>query len=248
MAELGVTGDSGRGVRRRAAAFAAGRLVLGLAAAALLAACESDRQAYAPEPTLTVEQRYPITLAENREVLEVPVSPGAPRLTAAQRAEIAGFLRAYRDGGSGPLVVRAPSGTRNEVAALAAIDEIRELVAASSITSVSYSVYRAQSSRSVHPPVLLAYTGVRAVSPECGNWSENIAANYGNTRYPNFGCASQRNLAAMVDNSRDLAVPRGMDPASSERRQTVRDKYIAGEATAAKVDDDDKGTASKVGQ
>lgn len=245
MAEDRMTGEGGVTAPARRAGR---RLVLGLAAAALLAGCESDRYGYAPEPSLTVEQRYPITLAESREVLELPVGVDSRRLTAGQRVEVASFLRAYRAGGSGPLIIRAPSGTRNEAAALSAIDEIRELVGASAISTVSFGVYRPGDRRLAHAPVLLAYTGVKAVSPACGDWSENIAANYSNKRYPNFGCASQQNLAAMVDNPRDLELPRGTDPASSERRQTVRDKYIAGEATAARTEDQEQGSVSKVGQ
>jgi hypothetical protein len=39
-----------------------------------------------------------------------------------------------------------------------------------------------------------------------------------------------------------------MDAAPTERRQTVRDKYIQGEPTASKVDDEEKGTVAKVGK
>ena len=50
-----------------------------------------------------------------------------------------------------------------------------------------------------------------------------------NQPYWNFGCASQRNLAAMVDNPADLVQPRGESPAYTARRSVAIDKYRKGE-------------------
>jgi pilus assembly protein CpaD len=47
----------------------------------------------------------------------------------------------------------------------------------------------------------------------------------------NFGCATQRNLAAMVDNPADLVQPRGETPASEMRRTTVGAAYQQGKPT-----------------
>ena len=51
-----------------------------------------------------------------------------------------------------------------------------------------------------------------------------------NRHYESFGCATQQNLAAMVDNPLDLLYPRGMTPADAARRATVLDKYRRGES------------------
>ena len=51
-----------------------------------------------------------------------------------------------------------------------------------------------------------------------------------NRHYWNLGCATQRNLAAMVANPADLVQPRGEDPISTSRRTVVLDKYRKGEA------------------
>ena len=60
-----------------------------------------------------------------------------------------------------------------------------------------------------------------------------------NQPYWNLGCASQRNLAAMVDNPADLVQPRGETPAYTMRRTTVLDKYRQGESTATTYPADD---------
>lgn len=246
MSKFGLNGSTRKGAGR---GVGGARLLLCLLAAGGLGACDTTEEVrYAPRD-LSVEQRYPIVLAEEPVVMELPVVPGSHALTAGQRAEVAGFLRAYRSGASGPLVIRTPSGTRNETAALSAVEEIRRIMAEVDISqsAVKFRPYSGERGLGVYPPVILAYKGVKAVTAECGDWSVNIAANYGNNPYPNYGCSSQRNLAAMVADPRDLEGPRPQDPPSAERRQVVRDKYIKGEPTGARVVDDDKGTVSKVG-
>ena len=74
-------------------------------------------------------------------------------------------------------------------------------------------------------------------------------AEYGqNRQYWNFGCAAQRNLAAMVDNPADLAQPRADQPSYTSRRSVVLDKYRKGEATATVYPDANKGKISDLGQ
>ena len=58
--------------------------------------------------------------------------------------------------------------------------------------------------------------------------------------YPNFGCATQRNLAVQVANPADLLTPRTMQPGSAERRDTVWDAYVKGDSTIAKKSADEK--------
>ena len=47
-----------------------------------------------------------------------------------------------------------------------------------------------------------------------------------------IGCATQRNLAAMVDNPADLVQPRAETPAYTMRRTTVMEKYRQGVSPA----------------
>jgi pilus assembly protein CpaD len=68
-----------------------------------------------------------------------------------------------------------------------------------------------------------------------------------NLEYWNFGCASQRNLAAQVDNPADLVQPRGEDPTYTQRRTMVLEKYRRGEEPATVYANPDKGKISDVG-
>jgi len=61
-----------------------------------------------------------------------------------------------------------------------------------------------------------------------------------NMPWPNMGCATQRNFAAMVANPEDLLHPRGETPRPGERRDVVWDKYVAGEVTGSKWGSEEK--------
>ena len=87
----------------------------------------------------------------------------------------------------------------------------------------------------------------------CGLWPHDIGpslerAYNENTEYWNLGCATRRNLAAMVENKADLVQPRGEIPAYTGRRTTVLDKYHRGEATQAVNPDKDQGKISDLGK
>jgi pilus assembly protein CpaD len=62
-----------------------------------------------------------------------------------------------------------------------------------------------------------------------------------------LGCASQRNLAAMVDNPADLVQPRAETPPYTARRSIVLDRYRQGQGTATTYPDS-KATISDVGK
>jgi pilus assembly protein CpaD len=78
------------------------------------------------------------------------------------------------------------------------------------------------------------------VPPQCDDWSEDVGRNEARIPYPNWGCASQHNLAVMVDNARDLRQPQAEDPRSGERRSVTWSGYVgaAGSAQASSASGD----------
>ena len=54
--------------------------------------------------------------------------------------------------------------------------------------------------------------GYKAVEPACVDWA-NAADPFDNQSIPQFGCASQRNLAAMIENPKDLVEGRTLSNA-----------------------------------
>ena len=62
--------------------------------------------------------------------------------------------------------------------------------------------------------IRLNYPKISAVAGPCGLWPEDLGPSIKdkgyleNKPYYNFGCAYQRNMAAMIDNPSDLVQPR----------------------------------------
>lgn len=191
-------------------------------------------------------ERHPIHIDKRESLLEISVPRGADGMTDQQAADAHEFIRHYRSGGESRLTIRAPSGSPNEIAAMRAVDEVRRMVRRAGIpkNAVSYEPYIAHGDP--FAPVRMSYERVVAVAPECGQWPENLAQDPRNLPYSNFGCASQRNLAQMVADPRDLLGPRTMTPRASERRDVVWDKYIRGETTITERSDEEKAKVSEV--
>jgi pilus assembly protein CpaD len=82
-------------------------------------------------------------------------------------------------------------------------------------------------------PIVVGFETVRAVVPQCGTYWGSMTRTNGNDTSANFGCAVTANLAAQIDNPRDIVTPRGMTPVDTGRRAVVYDNYRKGEATAA---------------
>ena len=112
--------------------------------------------------------------------------------------------------------------------------------------------YRPDSPRTF-ATIKLTYPRIAATAGPCGLWPEDLGSSIKNKSYLenktywNFGCATQRNLAAAVDNPSDLVQPRPETPAYANRRTFVLDKYRKGESTATVYPDADKNKISNVG-
>ena len=220
-----------------------------LAAAVALTACQHRQfttSSFTPAPAGT--SQYPISVERSEVRLNLDVDPGMQGLTAVQRSQVSAFINGYRRSAGGQIVVRAPSGTTNESAARNALLDVNSVLEENHIPRNAVRFMPYGNGSTGNPPIVLSYLGYKAVSSSCGNWTSNLSLTTHNRISPNFGCASQRNLAAMVEDPRDLQRPRAMDPSSAERRDVVRGKYVKGEPTATESSDDNQGSVSEVGQ
>ena len=66
--------------------------------------------------------------------------------------------------------------------------------------------------------------------------------------YQHFGCAYQRNMAAMIDNPSDLVQPRAETPPYTMRRTEGFEKYRKGETTTTTYPEADEGRLSDSGK
>lgn len=219
-------------------------LMIACALTLSLPACKTDdnRGQVAGWALVDPAQRHPIIVSQQPQTMTLRIPRGSSGLVPQQRAELLAFADRSRasDAGNSRLIISAPSGSDNEVAAMHSVGEIRTLLSDRGFdeSSIQVEAY-AQESGSHEPPIKISYLRYIAEGPECGQWPENLAYNPNNLPHPNMGCANQRNLAAMVANPADLLGPRTPGERSSERRDAVWSKYIGGKSsTTEKVEDE----------
>jgi pilus assembly protein CpaD len=203
--------------------------------AAMLAGCNTTDYVTGSVPD-DYRQRHPIVISEGERTVQLFVGSNRGGLTPAQRADVLAFANAWRKESTGGVVLDVPSGTPNEVAAGEAVHEVQSILAAAGVPPQGVAI---RPYSPVRPDVLatirLTYPRMTANAGPCGLWPKDLGpTNFEyneNVTWWNFGCAHQRNLAAMVDNPTDLVQPRGDAPIYTARRTVVLDKYRKGDST-----------------
>jgi pilus assembly protein CpaD len=200
-------------------------------------------------------QRHPIAVTEAHHSIVVFVGHARGSLTASQRADVLGLAQSWSHEGTGAIVADVPADTPNARAAAALFREIRGLLAAGGVPSGAITLHH------YHPDDLgtlatirLSYPKIAAVAGPCGLWPEDLGPSIDNSsynqnkQYYNFGCATQRNLAAMVDNPADLEQPRSETAAYTPRRNAAFEKYRKGEPTTTTYPEAEKAKLSDTGK
>ena len=230
----------------------ASRLAAVASLAAMLAGCYTAAEKIEAVPS-DYRQRHPITLQEGNRTVELFIGRSRGGLTPTQRADVLAFAHVWKREATGGVLIEVPSGTPNDRAADGAMHEVQSILIAAGVPGGAIAV---RPYRSVDPNKLatmkLVYPKITAEAGPCGLWPHDLGpadfpAYDSNKPYWNLGCATQRNLAAMVDNPADLVQPRGETPAYSARRTVVLDKYRKGESTATAYPNESKAKISDVG-
>jgi pilus assembly protein CpaD len=218
----------------------------------MLAGCYQSKIAQTDYP-IDYRQRHPITLKEGQQTVEIFVGRGRGGLTASQRADVLAFAQAWRHEASSGIIVDVPRGGPAGRAAADSMREIRSIFAASGVPRQAINERGYRPSASDLASIKINYAKLVAQVDGCGRWPHNLGPDadptYAENRpYWNLGCASQRNLAAMVDNPADLVQPRGETPAYTARRSVAIEKYRKGENPSGTYVGYDKGKISDVGK
>ena len=200
-------------------------------------------------------QRHPIVIQEASRTTEVFVGQGRGGLTAAQRADIMGLAQAWLREGTGGIIIDMPNGTPNARTATDSLHEIQAILSAAGIPPRGITVrsYRPTDPR-LFATIRVSYPRIMADAGPCGLWPEDIGPSiknkgyFENRPYHNFGCATQRNLAAMVDNPSDLVQPRAETPAMTSRRNVAFDKYRKGVTTTTEYPEAERAKLSEAGK
>jgi pilus assembly protein CpaD len=182
-------------------------------------------------------ERHPILVSQQPETLTLAVPRGANGLSPSQRADVISFARSARmsDAGNTRLVIQAPSSSANETAAIAAVHDAGSILRESGFSDANINIEPFDAAGQSSPPVKVSFLRYVAQGPECGSFPTNLAREPLNLPAPNMGCASQKNLAAMVLNPSDL-----LESRTAERRLETWQKYIKGESSGAQKSQDEQ--------
>jgi pilus assembly protein CpaD len=200
-------------------------------------------------------QRHPIAIQEADQSIVIFVGHARGGLSAAQRADVMGLAQTWLHEGTGAIGADLPVDTPNARAAADSLREIQALLTSAGVPPRGILVRR------YHPTdprqmaaIRLTYAKISAVAGPCGLWPEDLGPSnknksyFENKEYYNFGCAYQRNMAAMVDNPSDLVQPRAETPAYTPRRTEAFEKYRKGGSTATNYPESDKAKLSDTGK
>lgn len=195
----------------------------------LATGCASDyahRYTSTGEPT-TYQERYPIDVREKEHILDIPVSAKAGRLSTTDEKKIMSFANEFLQHRISALSILVPIHSSNSAtAAQISHDIITRLSGSGGVLSrhhLRLLEYDASKHRG-NIPIRLSYHSVTTHTKECGKWND-LSNTYENQNNLNFGCATQHNLAAMLQNPQDLLRPRTTTHIDAARRSKVIDDY-----------------------
>jgi pilus assembly protein CpaD len=160
-----------------------------------------------------------------------------------QRADVLAFAQAWRREATGGIVIDVPRGGPTDRAAGDSMREVHSILAASGVPARAVFMRNYRPTGASLASIRINYSKLTAEAGPCGLWPHDLGpsldpAYVQNRPYWNLGCASQRNLAAMVDNPADLVQPRGETPVYAARRAVALDKYRKGDSPSATYPND----------
>ncbi|WP_404417148.1 CpaD family pilus assembly protein [Brevundimonas vesicularis] len=196
-----------------------------------LGACVGGPASLGGEPPLTPTSRYQLQVEPDLDRIALAVHDTG--LSPAQNGALQALVGRYRYVDAVPMVIEVPAGD-DPVAVKTAYDIKSALaaygVAPERITLVSYAAPDPRA------PVVVGYQTIRAAVPRCGTTWGNLSRTGDNQSAFNFGCAVTANLAAQIEDPRDIQRPRPMTPADAGRRTVVLDLYRGGKPTSAEAE------------
>lgn len=240
-------------VARRSGAVlgARGLLIAGLAAA--LAGCNTttaqDTTGSIPG---TYRERHPIALKEGKKTLVLFVGAGRGGLSPMQRAEVLAFAQNWTRDATGGVTIDRPAGAANERAANDTLKEALSILTQAGVPNNGIGVQPYNPGEKL-ATLRLTYPLMVAEAGPCGLWPDDLGPTYDtkhyeNKQYYNFGCATQRNLAASVAEPADLVQPRAEGPVYTAKRAASVDKWRKGTSPATTYPDAGKGAISDLGK
>lgn len=186
-------------------------------------------------------QNHPIVVDTASKSVRLGFSAADAGLMPDDAARFDAFVSQYKADGNGAISVTAPAGP----VAQQTLSYFGERLAAAGIPR-SHIMVGTRNDGDWR--VELSYVGYVAHTDACDQWGyEQASDTASNLPMASFGCAVQHNIAAQIENPRDIVEPRGLSPSDATRRSTVVTTYEKGQPTAASKNADQSVAVSDVG-
>jgi pilus assembly protein CpaD len=223
--------------------------------AVVLGACTHTDEAVTASIPDDYRLRHPIAIQEADRSVVIFVGHARGGLSVSQRADVIDLAQTWLREGTGAISADLPVDTPNARAAADSFRAIQALLASAGVPPRGIIVrrYHPEDPRQM-ATIRLNYPKISAVAGPCGVWPDDLGPSiknkgyYDNKPYYNFGCAYQRNMAAMVDNPSDLVQARPETPAYTARRTEAFEKYRKGNPTTTVYPEAEKAKLSDTGK
>lgn len=227
------------------------RAPLWLAGLGLLAlgACASDQDSQsvaARRPPITPSERYAIGVRP--APLELKLGAHLDGLSATQVDALRDFVGRWNDADGAQITVKAPSHGPDPTAVYRTATGARDWLIAQGVPPDHVQIVGYDAAADAAAPVVVGFLRYEAKGPQCGHDWGNLAIDYSNEVYSQFGCSITANIAAQVADPADLLHPRTETAPDATRRQVVLDKYRTGATTSTAKDVQANGAVSSTGQ
>jgi pilus assembly protein CpaD len=210
------------------------KLAIVSALAMSVAACGSAFNG--PEHALSVAETHPISVDSQIVTLTIDADPTTTDLSDMDKARLRAFANAYLTSGHGPLTITVPSGHADADGHEAAAD-IRKALNDAGVPWETLSGATYRTGGDAGDQLIVSYTHYVATPSECGVWKGVTARDYRNIRTPNFGCATQNNIAAMLADPHDLIAPATLAPRDAMASTRGVAAYRGGETTSSAAEE-----------
>ncbi|MES1198991.1 MAG: CpaD family pilus assembly protein [Pseudomonadota bacterium] len=224
------------------------RLPLLLVSVASLGACATAKPPEGP-PIAAFEDRHKIDVEATGARLDIQVARDEVALNAETQTALDAFATSYIRTGHGAMILSTPSGGDNADAAAIVAQQTRLALVDRGVPYAAIAGSSYDASGQPAAPIVLRFTTYEAHAPECAPiYTQDFAHQSNNQPWPSFGCATQANLAAMVEDPHDLIAPRDEDARDGARRETVMTAYRNGTHTSAERTSDERVSISSAVQ
>ena len=202
------------------------RSLLRIAFAALccagLAACEADMANY------DYATRYPIKVETQTALLILEPGPGG-HVKPVDAAALDEFARDYVNRGAGGVTIELGAPSAADPLANNFRNDIMLALSARGVpASAVQTAYATDPDAAKYGRAVMQFPIYVAIATECGTFKDQPGFTPLNENTWGFGCANQRNLAAMVVNPKDLVDAQAPTGRLAARADVVVGRYLIG--------------------